>query len=190
MDLKAWKKELRANIKEAAESLPADFRKISDEAVAEGVLSLETYRKADTVFLFVGTGFEIRTDRILEDAWKSGKKVTVPLCTGKGIMEARRIFSAEDLETGAYGLLEPKKETEFVPFDEIDFALIPCLSCDSKGRRLGRGGGFYDRFLEHYKGDAAMIVRECLMNYDIPMEAHDRSVLPVVTDHNIYDPGI
>lgn len=186
MDIRTRKKELRRRIIEAAKSLPSDFRKMSDEAVTAGVLSLDSYRNARTVFLFVGTGFEINTDKIIEDSWRSGKRVTVPLCTGKGIMEARIISSFSDLRPGTYGLSEPGAESEAVPFNEIDLALIPCVSCDSKGRRLGRGGGFYDRFLEEYKGSSAMIVRECLMNYSIPVEEHDASVLPVVTDHHVY----
>ena len=186
MDIILRKKELRKRIRAAERSLSAEFRRSSDAAVTRNLLSLEEYRKARTVFLFAGCGYEIDTKEMILDALKNGKRVTLPLCTGPGIMEARQIRSLSELEPGAYGIPEPGPACPAVPFSEIDFTLVPCYSCDRNGRRLGKGGGYYDRFLEKYTGDTAIIVRECLMNYDIPMEGHDATVLPIVTDHNIY----
>jgi len=186
MDIKDRKRELRRRIRDAERSLSADFRTVSDAAVAKNIFSLDEYKNARTVFLFAGYGSEINTEEIIEDALAGGKRVVLPLCTGKGIMEAREIRSLNELSPGAYGIPEPGPDSPAVPFSEIDFTLVPCYSCDSSGRRLGKGGGFYDRFLENYTGSKAIIVRECLMNYDIPMEKHDASVLPVVTDHHIY----
>ena len=65
-------------------------------------------------------------------------------------MELRRIASFDDLAPGAYGIPEPKADCPAVPLDEIDFAVIPCVSCDREGHRLGQGGGFYDRYLEQH----------------------------------------
>lgn len=186
MDIILRKKELRKNIRAAERSLSAEFRKSSDAAVTRNILSLEEYRNARTVFLFAGYGTEIDTTELITDALNGGKRVALPLCTGKGVMEAREIRSLSELSPGAFGIPEPGPGSPVVPFPEIDFTLVPCYSCDAKGRRLGKGGGFYDRFLEHYTGSTAIIVRECLMNYDIPMEGHDAVVLPVVTDHGIY----
>ena len=186
MDTVQRKKSLRKNIRAAERSLSEGFRKSSDAAISKNILSLDTYQEAKTVFLFVGYGSEINTDSLIGDALKSGKRVTVPLCTGKGIMEAKEIHSLSELRPGFCGIPEPSEKAVSVPFSEIDFALIPCYSCDREGRRLGKGGGFYDRFLETFKGSSAIVVRECLMNYSIPMEEHDAAILPVVTDHNIY----
>ena len=186
MDIIARKKELRKNIRAAERSLSMEFRKQSDAAVIRNVLSLEEYKNARTVFLFAGYGSEINTDALTLDALQSGKRVAMPLCTGKGIMEAREIRSLSDLSPGSYGIPEPGPDSPVIPFSEVDFTLVPCYSCDRSGRRLGKGGGFYDRFLENYTGSSAIIVRECLMNYDIPMEGHDATVLPAVTDHHIY----
>ena len=53
-------------------------------------------------------------------------------------------------------------------------------------KRLGQGGGFYDRFLDKYKGPSAMVCREALMSEDIPVEAHDRTIGLVVSDERVY----
>ena len=187
MNTAEQKNLLRKQIREAERILSEDFRQASDRAICRNILSLETYQKAGTVFLFVGCGRETDTTELLEDSFAKGKRVLVPLCMGKGIMEARKIGSLNDLSPGMYGIPEPGPDSERVPFEEIEFALIPCLSCDRFGNRLGKGGGFYDRFLEDFKGDKAMTVRECLMHYAIPTEEHDIAVRPVVTDHHIYD---
>ena len=64
-----------------------------------------------------------------------------------GVMELRQIDAMSRLVPGAYGIPEPTRETPLIGTDEVDFAVIPCLSCSHSGLRLGKGGGFYDRFL-------------------------------------------
>ena len=73
---------------------------------------------------------------------------------------------------------------------EIDFAVIPCVSCDREGHRLGQGGGFYDRFLAAYRGPAYLICRERLLRSEIPMEPHDAIIHWVVTEKTLYEDGI
>ncbi len=188
MNLSQRKKELRAAVKEAGAILTEEFLRFSDEAVRRNLMSLAEYRNATCVFLFVGMPHlrEIDTKPLMEDLLSRGRTVAVPRCTGAGQMEICAIRSRKDFTSGLYGIPEPKKTCRAVGVDEIDFAVVPCLSCDRIGNRLGRGGGYYDRFLKRYSGSKAMIVRECLMNSRIPMEKHDAAVLPVVTDRHIY----
>jgi len=67
-------------------------------------------------------------------------------------MEARRIESFEDLIPGMYSIPEPGENTPPVERNEIDFALVPAHCFDEQGGRLGKGGGYYDRFLENFSG--------------------------------------
>ncbi len=61
-------------------------------------------------------------------------------------MELRLYEGQESLEVGAYGIMEPTGEP-FTHYEKIELGIIPGMSFDNEGNRLGRGKGFYDRFL-------------------------------------------
>ena len=77
---------------------------------------------------------------------EQGKHVVLPKVTGDETMELRRYVSQEDLIEGAFHILEPNGEL-FTDFDIVDVALVPGMAFDAAGHRLGRGRGYYDRFL-------------------------------------------
>ncbi|WP_287227991.1 5-formyltetrahydrofolate cyclo-ligase [Oscillibacter sp.] len=122
-------------------------------------MALPEYRSAGAVFCFVSAGREIDTRPILEQTLADGKMLCVPLCVADGIMELRAIRNLEELFPGAYGILEPPADSPALSPDQIDLAVIPCVTCSREGRRLGRGGGYYDRFLAHYRGAAVLLCR-------------------------------
>ena len=94
----------------------------------------------------------------------------------------------DDLEAGAYGILEPKKSCALVTAADIDFAVVPCLSFDRKGRRLGQGGGYYDRLLPQLHCPTVLICREQLMSPEVPVEEHDMRCTMLVTEKGILTP--
>ncbi|WP_419574139.1 5-formyltetrahydrofolate cyclo-ligase, partial [Ruminococcus sp.] len=118
------------------------------------IKSLAEYKNADTIFCYVSTEKEINTIPLLQEILDSGKRLGVPKCTGKGIMDAYEIQNLEQLKIGSYGILEPGEECDIIlDPTEIQFAIIPCISCNRKGERLGHGGGYYDRYLEKMPED-------------------------------------
>jgi 5-formyltetrahydrofolate cyclo-ligase len=148
------------------------------------------YQAADTVFCFVGVKNEIDTAPILKDVLTSGRKLCVPLCTGPGQMELRQITDLGQLCVGSYGLLEPLPDTLTVKIDDVDFAIVPCLTCNHAGQRLGKGGGYYDRFLAHFRGGTVLLCREKLIREEIPVEPHDYPIPWVLTEKGLYEDGI
>ena len=66
--------------------------------------------------------------------------------------------------------------------EEIDLAVIPCCTCSHTGKRLGYGGGYYDRYLGRVEGMKAVICRERIMRDDIPVEEHDQAVDMVISE--------
>jgi 5-formyltetrahydrofolate cyclo-ligase len=177
---------LRKSIRKKLRTLDPETARLSAAAICKQVLDLPDYRNAKTVFAFVGVQWEIDTKDLLLLALSSGKRVAVPLCLVAGIMEARLIRSLNELVPGAYGIPEPTVKCPVCPPAEIDFAVIPCVSCDRACMRLGQGGGYYDRFLEHASFFNAAICRDIAILESVPVEPWDRPVDCVVTETTVY----
>ena len=184
------KKQLRAIVRRLDRELSERYLRSSSAAIAAHLLAMPEYQAADTVFCFVGVNREIDTRSILEDILTSGKRLCVPLCTGPGEMELHQISELCQLSAGSYGLLEPAPDSPLVGIDDVDFAIIPCLTCNHAGQRLGKGGGYYDRFLSHYRGGTVLLCREKLIREEIPVEPHDYPIPWVLTEKGLYEDGI
>ena len=183
------KQRLRAVMRHLEHELPERYKQAADRAIAAHLLAMPEYQEADTVFCFVGTAREIDTRPILESALAAGKRLCVPLCVEKGIMELRQVRSLEELTPGTYSILEPAADSLAVFIDEVDFAVLPCLTCNHMGQRLGQGGGYYDRFLSAYRGGTVLLCRERLIREEIPLEPHDYPVPWVLTENGLYEDG-
>lgn len=183
------KQQLRRTMRALEASLSTRYKEESSRAIAGHLLAMPEYQEAGTVFCFVGTDREINTYPILEDVLAAGKRLCVPLCIGKGIMELRQVTDLRQLVPGSYGILEPSADSPLVSVDEVDFAVLPCLTCNHLGQRLGRGGGYYDRFLSHYRGGTVLLCREKLIREEIPLEPHDYPVPWVLTERGLYEDG-
>ena len=184
--MKHQKKNLRSQIRKKAAELPEAYCTSADEGIGRYVMSLAEYQKAKTVFCYVGAKREINTRPILEKILRDGKRLGVPKCIEEGIMEVREIDSFECLEEGAYGIPEPKAFCVCIRPEEIDLALIPCLSCSHDGKRLGYGGGYYDRYLERADFTKVVLCRERLTEEEIPMDSLDTTMDIVVTENGIW----
>jgi 5-formyltetrahydrofolate cyclo-ligase len=184
------KAQLRTSVRAAARGLSERYRRTADSAIMTRLLALPDYRAAGTVFCFVSTPLEIDTRPLLEDALHSGKRLCVPLCVANGSMELRAVQDLAQLTPGSYGILEPPADAPRVSADAVDFSVIPCVSCDRAGRRLGQGGGYYDRFLAAYRASAVLVCRELLLRDEIPVEPHDLPIPWVLTERGLYEDGI
>lgn len=184
------KQQLRAVMRARERQLSDRYRRESDQAIAAHLTAMPEYQAAGTIFCFVGTPHEIDTRPILKNALAAGKRLCVPLCTGPGIMELRQISTLSQLSPGAYGIPEPPEDAPTVSVDETDFAILPCLTCNHLGHRLGQGQGYYDRFLAHYRSGAVLLCREKLIREEIPLEPHDYPIPWVLTERGLYEDGI
>lgn len=184
------KRRLRRTIRDLASTLSPRYLEESGRAIAAHLLAMPEYQAAGTVFCFVGVGQEVDTRPILRDILEAGKTLCVPLCTGPGQMEPRRVTALDQLLPGTHDIPEPPAESPGLQPDEVDFAVLPCVTCDRAGRRLGHGGGYYDRFLARYRGGAVLLCREKLIREEIPVEPHDYPVPWVLTERGLYEDGV
>ena len=183
------KRALRRAVRAAAAGFYPQHGAAYSRRLLGRLLSLPEYQTCLTLFCFVGTGCEADTLPLIRHALQSGRRVAVPLCTGPGRMEARLVPDLSALASrGAYGIPEPAADAPLLDKEAIDFAVVPCLSFDRRGRRLGQGGGYYDRLLPQLACPTCLICRERLMSEAVPTEEHDRRCTLYVTERGVMEP--
>ena len=151
-------------------------------ALCRRVLVHPWFVAAETVLGYWAIGPEPVLTPVLEACLAMGKKLALPRCEADGAMTARRVLSLEQLESGAFGILEPPEPLRVMEPEELDLILTPGMAFSPTGARLGRGKGYYDRFLEKTKGKTIGVCFESRLLASIPMEDHDRFVDAVLTD--------
>jgi len=161
--------------------LPAEKTE-SDKLLLSRFLSLPQVAESTSILLFYGVGDEPDTARLLEPLVRMDKIVALPRCLPHGRMEARRYFGAERLRPNAYGIPEPDEGCPVVKRDDMSLILVPNLCCDRRGFRLGRGGGYYDRYLAGFSGHTVALCRDRLLRAALPAEDHDVPVELVLTE--------
>ena len=105
------------------------------------------FAHAQTLLLYSALPDEVPTQILIDELAAQGKTVLLPRVVSDTEMELRRYSGPADLQQGAFGILEPTGEL-FTNYDTIDVAIIPGMAFDVEGHRLGRGKGYYDRFLD------------------------------------------
>lgn len=179
------KRQIRQKILEMAANLDMNYKRKSSKAIGEFIQSMEEFQKAEVVFSFMGRKNEVHTKELIEACWQQGKRVALPLVISKGIMEAKEITAFSDLTKGTMDILEPKKSCKTIRPQDIDFGIIPCVTCSHKGERIGFGGGFYDRYLAETTFTRACVCYEQLTYEDIPMSRYDLKMDYLVTELGI-----
>lgn len=112
----------------------------------------EKWQQAESIGVTMSMGFEIATAPIINRAWSEGKKVYVPKCLPQRKMAFYQIYPYSRFETSRFGVQEPVAEEAAKP-EAIELLLVPGVVYSLTGYRIGFGGGYYDRFLEFYKGE-------------------------------------
>jgi 5-formyltetrahydrofolate cyclo-ligase len=136
---------------------------------------------ARTILLYYSLPDEVDTHAFVERCHAQlGKRVVLPVVVGDDL-ELRLYEGRESLREGAFHILEPTGPV-FTQYDEIDLALIPGVSFDKEGHRLGRGRGYYDRLLPRLSSPTLGICFRYQLSERIPVEPHDCAMHQVMTD--------
>lgn len=184
------KKQLRKEIIAARMSQPDEMVKEKSARVAEKIKQLEEFQKAKVVMFYLDFRKEVATGEFLKYCLDQGKRVVIPITDTKNT----RLIPSEikdypgDLTSGTWGILEPKPEcVRPVEPNELDFVIVPGVSFDTNGNRLGYGGGFYDRFLRQTRPDTtfAALAFELQIRDNVYPEEHDYPVHYVVTEDRL-----
>ena len=185
----AEKARLRRQALDWLATLSSQARIAGDEALFRRFLALPQIESVRTVLLYHGMDTEPDTVRLLPPLWDIGKQVCLPRCLPGNQMEARLVQRDSTLVRHPYGMLEPGPDCPLIPPDQIDLVLVPGLAFDRSGGRLGRGGGYYDRWLAGFSGITAALCRDGLLMEAIPRLPHDLGVDLVITETSLYGPS-
>lgn len=171
------KAEARARAKAQRAALD---RQAVGRGMAAALFALDAWRRAGTVLAFTPLPDEPDTTAVLQRALAQNKRLLLPRVRAAGAMDWVEIRTLAQLRPGAYGILEPPAALPAVLPDACPapLALIPCLAAGRDGTRLGRGGGYYDRFLAHYKGDRLLLCPAALVWPAVPADAWDARFAP------------
>ena len=183
--LRDAKLALRLRVLAERDRLPLEDRRAAGLAIVTALVARADYARARTLLLTLPFGSEWDTRPLLEAALAHGKVVALPR-----VNLQRRLLDlcligdpALDVAPGYRGIPEPRSHCTPIDPSAIDWALVPGVAFDADGRRLGYGGGYYDRLLPRLRPDAHRIAGALDVQVvdRVPAAAHDLAVDAVVT---------
>lgn len=183
---KEEKKAFRQEIKNRWKALEETYLQEASKTICDAIRQLPEYQQAKTVFCFVSMERELNTSTLLDGILADGKTLVVPRVLAMGKMALHPITSLDTLKKSRFGIPEPAEDPPTVSPQDVDFTVVPCLSATLAGARLGRGGGFYDRFLADYTGNTALVCFHQLLSESVPMDSWDVQLPVVVTEKGIW----
>lgn len=128
---------------------PPGDRNTKSLKIKELVLNSPFFKKAGTVMFYAATPSEVDTRPLIEECIKMGKRAALPVTdVARKKLIPVSIDSMESLAKSPMGILEPAREEEKILLSSsLDLIVVPGIAFDKSGNRLGRGAGYYDRFL-------------------------------------------
>ncbi len=178
-DTAAAKTALRARLLAARASQPAEQREAAGRLNRDHVLSLPQAQMAGTVAAYFSVGSEPDTRSLIFGMWKRGTYVILPLLRPDGDLDWASYEGPDSLVSGPKGLMESAEPARGVDaVGRASLVLVPALAVDTRGNRLGRGGGSYDRALARVGPQVPVIalLNDGELLDHVPAAPHDRPV--------------
>jgi 5-formyltetrahydrofolate cyclo-ligase len=180
---------LRRRLVAARAAMPDSIRTDAGRLIRDHVLEMPEVAAAGTIAAYYSVGTEPDTHGLVFALWKRGSYVVLPVLLPDGDLDWASYEGPDSLAPGPRGLLQPAEPVRGAgTVARADVVLVPALAVDVRGRRLGRGGGSYDRALARVGPQVPTIA----LLYDpellpsVPAEAHDQAVRAVARpEHGI-----
>lgn len=180
--MKPNKGDLRKAMKSRLQTVSTAQAAVWSDAVCRRLMALPSYQTASRLMAFLNMKGEVSLDTFLIQALKERKEVYVPYCLTNGHMEAVQMTSLSDVVRGKYGIRVPKEGSSRIAPTQLEWIIVPGLAFDAEGHRLGRGAGFYDRYLQRAPQAAVTAVAwDIQIVPHVPTEVHDYTLPAVLT---------
>lgn len=178
------KTEIRKKIFSQLKTMTDDQYSLLSKKIFENLISLPKYKNCWSLMTYLSFDREPDTIRIVNDALNKAKTVSVPLVDWtKNSMLPVQIFTIDDIDFSTK-IPQPLNQSH-IDVSEIEIVLVPGVAFDINCNRLGRGKGFYDRFLPSCNGLKIGLAFEIQIVNELPLSANDVPVDFVVTETRI-----
>lgn len=185
-DLKRAKRLVRRRVLTARDEMSGSERREASARIAERVMSLPEIERASTVMVFWAFGSEPDTTPLIEGLHTRDVRIALPRIVD-GDLDPRAFVPGDPVTETSFGACEPA-DGDVIDPAEIDVVVTPGVAFDLSGRRVGYGGGFYDRFFRRTREDAArtgIAFDVQLVDDDLPNGHFDLGVDAVVTESRV-----
>jgi 5-formyltetrahydrofolate cyclo-ligase len=187
--LRDAKAELRQQMREHLQAMSEEDRRVASNAACARLVRREAFRHASTMMLYMSVTGEIDATPAAIRAYQLGRTVCVPRFDwDRGWTRVVEVTTFDDhyLETDEHGVRPPRGGRLIVP-ETVDLVVVPGLAFDARGHRLGRGDGYYDRFLARLPHTTTTIglCFDSQIVDNVPVDETDRGVDLVVTDRRV-----
>lgn len=151
-------------------------------------LSIEKIQTSSKFMLYVDFRNEVATRDIISKLLDLGKEVYLPVTLKEEKkLIPKRIFSLDNLVSGAYGILEPRIDAPTIDNSLLDVVIVPGSVFDKNGYRTGYGGGYYDRFLESTDALKVGVCFDFQLVDDVFPENHDKRMDFIITEKEVLE---
>jgi len=183
------KNKLRKELLEKREKLSKEEVAEKSKQIKERLFELREFKKASTVLFYVSYDNEVNTHEMIKECISTGKNIAVPITNKKDrSLELSKLEKWDDLTSGSYGILEPKKEKiKEIEINEIDLIIVPGVGFDKNGNRIGHGKGYYDKLLKNSKASSIALAFEFQILERIPAEKRDVPIDKIITEKRVID---
>lgn len=172
-DIAEQKRRLRAEMRRRKGQFSPEMLAEKSLRVVEKLESEPLFRSAHTVMLYWSLPDEVATHQLIECALGT-KRIVLPVVAGDNILPVQ-LTSLDQLREGAFHILEPADRPVFA--DKIDVIVLPGMAFSLDGGRLGRGRGYYDRFLAHHAATPTIgLAFDFQIVPHVPTEPHDAKI--------------
>ena len=182
------KEELRKRVKKKRDALSTSEVLEKSNKIKKRLFEMDLFRNAQTILFYVSYGNEVYTHDMIKESIVMGKRVVVPKSvTTDNTLVLSELTSWNDLELGAYNILEPKQESiEQVDIESIDLIIIPGVVFDVHGNRIGHGKGYYDRLLNDSRNLPSIgLAFEFQIVKKMKSEKHDQKIDVILTEERL-----
>ncbi|WP_120506534.1 5-formyltetrahydrofolate cyclo-ligase [Rahnella bruchi] len=183
---------IRTEIRQRRNNLTAEQQSQFALQAAERVATHPKIQSAKTISVFLSFDGELDTKPLIDRLWREGKQLCLPVLHpfSAGNLLFLRYTPDTPLIRNRLKILEPQLDvTQVIPLSQLNIILTPLVAFDSTGQRLGMGGGFYDRTLEHWQESGAYpigLAHDCQHVDALPVEYWDVPLPQVITPAKVW----
>ena len=188
--------ELKANFrsffKNKRNKMTKIERKNKSELIAKKFLTKFLNDSYSTYFIYNSFSTEVETGDIIQKLLEAGKKVLIPKCNIDELSMKAVVYNhTEKVTANIYGIAETESAVDCT--EEIDIIVLPGITFDKNGTRIGFGKGYYDRFINSLANVPVLVglcFEEQMCDEKLPFNEHDKKVDFIVTDQKIAETSI